>query len=205
MKQDGSLGPQNPIMPQLTIGRTQGDLRFSTDANMAPLNARVFVQEGQLFIEDLSEGREKVFVRLTGGHTLQMGDIVIMGQQVFCFREKVGAMSAVTMLGATLNDIRNALDDSVAELVCIDPQGRSSGQFPISWVETQFGRTHGRYTFPNDRMMSGNHARILQRGEDFLLEDAGSRNGTLVSVRTKTALVDGSTVLVGSQLFRIQS
>jgi class 3 adenylate cyclase len=205
VKQDGTLGPQNPVMPQLTIGRTRGDLRFATDANMAPLNARVFVQDSQLFVEDLSEGREKVFVRLTGGHTLQMSDIIIMGQQVFCFREKAGVMSAVTLLGASLKDLRNVLDDPVAELVCVDANGRASGEFPISWVETQFGRTHGHYTFPGDKMMSRIHARILQRGEDFLLEDAGSRNGTFISVRGKTPLVDGSTVLVGSQLFRVQS
>lgn len=61
VRQDGSLGPQNPVMPQLTIGRTQGDLRFASDANMAPLNARVFVQDGQLFVERLSEGRERRF------------------------------------------------------------------------------------------------------------------------------------------------
>jgi class 3 adenylate cyclase len=205
MRQDGSLGPQNPVMPQLTIGRTQGDLRFASDANMAPLNARVFVQDGQLFVEDLSEGREKVFVQLTGGHTLQMGDLIIMGQQVFCFREKAGVMSAVTMLGASLKDIRNVVSDPVAELVSVDADGHASGAFPMSWVETQFGRTNGNHTFPNDKMMSRVHARILQRGEDFLLEDAGSRNGTFVSVRNKTPLVYGSTLLVGSQLFRVQS
>jgi class 3 adenylate cyclase len=205
MRQDGSLGPQNPVMPQLTIGRTQGDLRFASDANMAPLNARVFVQDDQLFVEDLSEGREKVFVQLTGGHTLQMGDLIIMGQQVFCFREKAGVMSAVTMLGASLKEIRNVFSDPVAELVSVDADGHASGAFPVSWVETQFGRTNGNYTFPNDKMMSRVHARILQRGEDFLLEDAGSRNGTFVSVRNKTPLVYGSTLLVGSQLFRVQS
>lgn len=114
-------------------------------------------------------------------------------------------MSAVTMLGASLKDIRNVVSDPVAELVSVDADGHASGAFPMSWVETQFGRTNGNHTFPNDKMMSRVHARILQRGEDFLLEDAGSRNGTFVSVRNKTPLVYGSTLLVGSQLFRVHS
>ena len=92
-------------MPQLTIGRTQGDLRFTNDSSMAPLNARLFVQDGRLIVEDLSEGFEKIFIRVTGGRTLQDGDVVIMGQQIFRFREAPGAMSAVTQLGVSLKDI----------------------------------------------------------------------------------------------------
>ena len=202
IKHDGTSGPQYPVMPQLTLGRIEGDLRFADDGNMAALNARVFVQDGQLFVEDLSEGRERVFVRVVGGHTLESGDVIIMGEQVFLFRELTEAMTAVTQLGVSLDDIRNVLENPVAELARIEPSGQTSRQYPIRRVETQFGRVQGNYTFPQDRMMSRTHARILQRGEDFLLEDAGSRNGTFVSVRSKTPLVDGSAILVGTQLFR---
>ncbi len=202
---DGSVGAEHPVAPQLTIGRTQGDLRFTNDANLAPLNARLFVQDAQLFVEDLSDGLEKIFVRLTGGHTLQNGDVIIMGQQVFRFREVAGAMSAVTQFGVSLNDIHNALKAPVAELVQMKPNGGEADAYPLSSVQTQFGRTRGTYTFPDDGMMSRAHARILQRGEDFLLEDAASRNGTFVNVRGKAPLADGAAVLVGSQLFRTKS
>jgi class 3 adenylate cyclase len=205
VKHDGSLGPQHPVMPQLTIGRTQGDLRFATDASMAPLNARIFVQDGQLFVEDLSDGAEKVFVLLVGGHILQNDDIIIMGQQVFRFRELAGVMSAVTQFGISLHDLRSVFDNPVAELARIDANGQTTSSYPLSSSESQFGRTRGNYIFPEDKMMSRMHARILQRGEDFLLEDAGSRNGTFVNVRTKTPVVQGSAVLVGSELFRVQS
>jgi class 3 adenylate cyclase len=208
VKHDGSLGPQHPVMPQLTIGRTQGDLRFSADASMAPLNARVFVQDGQLLVEDLSEGVEKVFVRLVGGHTLQTGDVIIMGQQVFRFREIAGAMSAVTQFGISIHELNNVLDkldNPVAELAQIDADGNEAKRFPLSSKESQFGRTKGNYIFPEDKMMSRVHARILLRGEDFLLEDSGSRNGTFVNLRGKTPVADGSAILVGSQLFRVQS
>jgi len=203
IKHDGSLGPQHPVMPQLTIGRSQGDLRFATDVNMAALNARVFVQDGQLLVEDLSDGREKVFFRVAGGHTLQTGDVIIMGEQVFLFRELAEAMTALTQLGASLDDIHNVLENPVAELARVEPNGQTSEEFPIRWVETRFGRTQGNYTFPKDKIMSRMHASILQRGEDFLLKDAGSLNGTFVNVRSKTRLVDGSAIRVGTQLFRV--
>ena len=202
IKHDGTMGPQYPVTPQLTIGRSQGDLRFGTDANMAALNARVFVQDGQHLVEDLSEGREKIFVRVIGGHTLQSGDVIIMGEQVFLFREVTEAMTAVTQLGVSLDDLHHVLENPVAELASLESDGSTSAEFPIRWQETQFGRSHGNYTFPEDRMMSRKHARILQRGEDFLLEDAGSRNGTFVNVCGRTPLVDGSAILVGTQLFR---
>jgi hypothetical protein len=203
VKRDGSLGPQHPIATQLTIGRTQGVLRFPIDANMAPLNAKLFVQDSQLFIEDLSAGAQKVFVRLIGGHTLQTGDIVIMGQQVFRFHEVPGALVAVTQYGISLHDLHSVLDSPVAELIQINANGKTAKTCPLRSIESQFGRTRGNYMFPEDKMMSRVHARVLQRGEDFMLEDAGSHNGTFVNVRTKTPLLEGSAVLVGSSLFRV--
>jgi len=200
---DGSIGAEYPIQESLTIGRTKGDVRFTTDPNLAPLNARVFLEEGQLFVEDLSGGTESVFVKLAGGYTLQDDDIVLMGQQVFRFCEVAGAMSAATQMGATLVDITNALHQPVASLLRLDEKGRGAGRFPLSAAEVQFGRTRGAYAFQDDKLMSRLHARILQRGEDFVLEDLGSRNGTFVKVRGKTPLPLGAAVLVGSELLRV--
>jgi class 3 adenylate cyclase/pSer/pThr/pTyr-binding forkhead associated (FHA) protein len=202
---DGSIGAEYPIQESLTIGRTEGDIRFTADANLAPRNARVFIEEGQLFVEDLSDGTESIFVKLSGGYTLQNDDIVLIGQQVFRFREVAGAMSAVTRIGATLSDITDALQQPVATLLRLDEKGRGAGSFPLSATEVQFGRTRGAYVFQDDNLMSRLHARILQRGEDFVLEDLGSRNGTLVKVRGKTPLPLGAAVLVGSELLRVAS
>ena len=51
--------------------------------------------------------------------------------------------------------------------------------------------------------MSRAHVRISQRGEDFLLEDVGSRNGTFVKVRGNTPLPLGSALLIAGQLLRV--
>jgi hypothetical protein len=51
--------------------------------------------------------------------------------------------------------------------------------------------------------MSRSHARILQRGEDFVLEDLDSRNGTFIKVSGKTLLPVKAAVLVGCKLLRV--
>jgi pSer/pThr/pTyr-binding forkhead associated (FHA) protein len=51
--------------------------------------------------------------------------------------------------------------------------------------------------------MSGQHARVYHRGEDFFLEDLGSRNGTFVKIRKKTPVPVDTMVRVGGQLFKV--
>jgi adenylate cyclase len=200
---DGSAGPEYPIPESITIGRSQGDVRFESDPHIAPLNARVFIEDEQLFVEDLSGGAETVFVRIASDYTLQDDDTVMMGHQVLRFRELAGAMMAATQLGATIADITHVLNAPVAEMVRFDENGNRTATYPIRAEEVNFGRTRGTYTFPEDKLMSRLHARIVQRGEDFLLGDLGSRNGTFLKVRGKTPLHVNGAILVGSELLQV--
>ena len=68
--------------------------------------------------------------------------------------------------------------------------------------ETTVGRTGGNITFPHDGFMSGKHARIVQRGESFILTDEGSRNGTFIKIKGEVELKPGDMILIGKQLFR---
>jgi pSer/pThr/pTyr-binding forkhead associated (FHA) protein len=52
--------------------------------------------------------------------------------------------------------------------------------------------------------MSRAHCKIYHRGEDFFVEDLGSRNGTFIKVRGKAPVPNGATVLVGSQVFKLE-
>ncbi len=202
IKKDGSLGAEYLLKSTLTIGRSQGDIRFPSDPNMAALHARIALEQGQVFVEDLSQGGESVFVRLSAAYTLQNGDIIMMGNAAFHFRENSAVMSAATMMGATLADI-NALNESVAEFVRLDAAGNAAQRYPLRRETVEFGRTQGTYTFPEDKLMSRIHARVLQRGEDFVIEDAASRNGSFIKVRGKAPVPVGSSVLVGSRLLKL--
>jgi pSer/pThr/pTyr-binding forkhead associated (FHA) protein len=52
-------------------------------------------------------------------------------------------------------------------------------------------------------MMSSIHARVYQRGEDYFIEDLGSRNGTFLKARGKTLVPMGTTVQIGGQQFKV--
>jgi len=108
----------------------------------------------------------------------------------------------LTDLGAGLAEIDLAATDA-AELVRTDAAGNPTGRYPLNAAEIQIGRTRGTYVFPDDNLMSRAHVRISQRGEDFLLEDVGSRNGTFVKVRGNTPLPLGSALLIAGQLLRV--
>lgn len=203
VRNDGSIGAEYILKSKLTIGRADGDIRFPSDPNMAALHARILSEDGRVIVEDISDGGESVFVRLSAAYTLEDGDIVIMGNQAFRFNENAELMSAATILGVTLPDISNAAGESVAELVQLDTAGNASRHYPLSSEAVEFGRTKGTYIFSTDKLMSRIHARVLQRGEDFVIEDAGSRNGTFVKVRGRAVVPVGSAVLVGSRLLRL--
>ncbi len=201
-KKDGSVGAEYLLKSSLTVGRSQGDIRFPSDPNMAALHARIFVEEGQVFVEDVSGGGESVYVRLSAAYTLQNGDIVTMGNVAFHFRENSAVMAAATMMGATLADM-HSLDESVAEFVRLDAAGNATEHYPLRYETVEFGRTQGTYTFPEDKLMSRLHARVLQRGEDFVIEDAASRNGSFIKVRGKALVPVGSAVLVGGRILKL--
>jgi hypothetical protein len=70
--------------------------------------------------------------------------------------------------------------------------------------ETAIGRTLGDISFPHDGYMSSRHARIVRRGDDFVLLDEGSRNGTFIRIKNEIKLESGDMILIGKQLFRFE-
>jgi DNA-directed RNA polymerase subunit RPC12/RpoP len=70
--------------------------------------------------------------------------------------------------------------------------------------ETAIGRTMGDISFPHDGYMSSRHARIVRRGDDFVLLDEGSRNGTFIRIKNEIKLESGDMILIGKQLFRFE-
>ena len=199
---DGSGGTEYPVQSELAVGLSrEGDLVVSKDLNSPSARARVFVQDQALFVEERSAAGEGVFLRLAHPYALEHQDIFLAGKQVFRYEEKPEVSSSLTAGGAGLPEISPATRET-AELVRIDTKGNPTGRYPLNAPEVQFGRTRGTHVFPDDNLMSRAHIRILQRGEDFVLEDVGSRNGTFVKVRGKTPLPSGSAVLIAGQLLR---
>jgi class 3 adenylate cyclase len=196
----GAVGKSYAIKPEgFTIGRSAGDVQCPEDG-MDRLQARFSVVEGQLFLEDLTHSG-MVFVRLVGTYPLRQGDEVILGRQRFRFSARSDVISAAAAVGADLPEI--SANGAVAEFIHLNKDGTPRQSFPLAKDEIVWGRMSGLYTFPDDRLMSRQHAKVYHRGEDFFLEDLGSRNGSFLRVRDKTPVPVGASVLVGAQLFRV--
>ena len=204
IKKDGTSGELYKMKGgHLSLGRSQGDVQYATDATLAPLHARFYVESEQLLVEDLSDGKG-VFVRLIATYTLQDGDAVLMGKQLLLFREKSEAIAAAAATGTTVMDMSKIMQEPVAEFVRMTERGAdNSARFPLLEQEITWGRNKGTYIFPEDGFMSRAHAKVYQRGENYFLEDLGSRNGTFIKVRGKTPVPVGAMVLAGGQLLKV--
>jgi DNA-binding response OmpR family regulator len=73
------------------------------------------------------------------------------------------------------------------------------GRWSLAEPATTIGRWEDNDVVVDDRWVSRNHARIRREGERYVLEDLGSRNGTLVNGRRitdQTVLADGDRIQV---------
>ncbi len=204
IRKDGSIGGEHQLKNnKLTIGKSQGDLQFAGDSQLAPLHARFYAGGSQLFVEDLSDGRG-VYVRLISTYTLQDGDVIMMGKEVMKFREKADALAAAASTGTTVLDMSEMLAEPVAQFVKLTPEGKDDDvKFPLLESEITWGRNKGTYIFPEDGFMSRSHAKVYQRGDSYFLEDMGSRNGTFIKVRGLAPVPQGAMVLAGGQLLKV--
>ena len=68
------------------------------------------------------------------------------------------------------------------------------------------GREGNTMNFPDDRFISGHHARLDESsdGDAVLLTDTGSRNGTFVRITGAQELFHGDYLFVGQQLLRVE-
>ena len=202
LNRDSAVVSENPIgRDGLTVGGAEAEAK--SDAKSQRVEARFSLEDGQAIVEDIGN-KGRIFIRLIATYTLEEGDIIAMGTRLFRFICKPDLVEAATTLGKTLSDVGKLVKEWPAEFVGINPDGSDRHEtYPLQHEEITFGRTNGTFTFNQDPVMSRSHARVYRRGENFFLEDLGSRNGTFVRVRGKAPLPFGASVLVAGQVFRV--
>ncbi len=88
-------------------------------------------------------------------------------------------------------------------------QGPLTGQqFSITQPSVTIGRTVGNDIVINDSEVSRHHVRITWNGQQFVIEDLGSTNGTFVNgvrITTPQPLVPGASLRLGTLDLRFQS
>ncbi|MFI5207953.1 MAG: FHA domain-containing protein [Gemmatimonadales bacterium] len=205
LAEDGTRGAKYPLAgEEMTIGRAGADLTFADDPYLSPIHALFMWHDGKMSMRDLGS-RNGTWVFLEGPHKLVDGDLILIGSQLLRFRRlgypgphppeadatrRMGSLVPSADI-ASLAQLRS--DGSVRDVLHLSP-GR----------DVAVGRDRGDWPFPYDPSMSGAHAIIRSEDADFVLADAGSRNGVAVAARGDVALKKGSRILVGDKLMMVE-
>jgi pSer/pThr/pTyr-binding forkhead associated (FHA) protein len=187
-----------------TIGRDEGDIRFPDDSYLSPLHAKLSWEGQRLVVRDLGS-RNGTWVFLQGPHRLDDDDLVLAGSQVLRFRRlgypgpRPREVDETQRMGSVIPSADIAMllqlrsDGSTRDVIHLSP-GR----------DVHLGRERGDWIFPYDTAMSAQHAIIRSEDADFVLIDAGSRNGVARAVRGDLELHDGERLLVGDKILRVE-
>lgn len=186
------------------VGRSDGDIQFGDDVYLSPVHAQFALREGQLWVRDLGS-RNGTWVFIDAPHRMTDGDVVLVGSQLLRYRrlgypgphppeaDKTRRLGSLTPTAdiAVLAQLR--ADGSVRDTFHLSP-GRN----------IVIGREKGDWLFPYDQTMSGSHAEVRSEDSDFVVADAGSRNGVAVAVRGERAVKAGQRVLLGDRVLRVE-
>jgi pSer/pThr/pTyr-binding forkhead associated (FHA) protein len=187
-----------------TIGRDEGNIRFPEDPFLSPLHSKLSWEETGLVVRDLGS-RNGTWVFLEEPHRLVDGDLLLIGSQLIKFRRLGYPGPFAPEVDATkrMGSMTPAAD--IASLTQLRADGSSRDVIQLSpGRDLHIGRERGDWLFPYDPSMSAEHARIRSEDADFVVLDAGSRNGVAVAARGAIPLKTGSRLLVGDKLLRVE-
>jgi len=204
-KEDGSKGAAHPLVgEETTIGRAGADIAFPDDVYLSPMHAMLLYKEGKLSIRDLGS-RNGTWIFLTGAHRLVDGDLILVGSQLLRFRRLGYPGPHPPEADATRRMGSLVPSADIASLAQLRSDGSVRDVFHLSpGRDIALGRDKGDWPFPYDPSMSGAHAVIKSQDADFVVMDAGSRNGVAVAARGDVALAKGMRILVGDKLMTVE-
>jgi len=187
-----------------TIGRTEGDIRFPEDQFLSPLHAKLSWEEGNLELRDLGS-RNGTWLFLEGPYRLTDGDLILIGSQILRFR-RLGYPGPHTAEADATKRMGSMVPSAdIASLTQLRTDGSSRDVIQLSpGRDIHIGRERGDWIFPYDPSMSAQHATVRSEDADFVLVDDHSRNGVAVAARGVMTLQNGSRIMVGDKLLRVE-
>ncbi|MEM1347168.1 MAG: FHA domain-containing protein [Myxococcota bacterium] len=203
INEDGSDGVNIPLeFLETTVGR-EGDTRFPTDAFLSPKHARLHIERGQLYIEDLYS-LNGTFLKLRDEVKLTPGDTFLMGRQVLRFERFEQSISPKTKSSDGTRYMGSPSPGGTFKLLQIGIGGIIQNVYCLPEVGAVLGREKGDIIFPHDKFMSSRHAQIYKGEDDHCyLVDLTSSNGTWIKIWEKTELRHNDYIFMGQQLFRV--
>jgi pSer/pThr/pTyr-binding forkhead associated (FHA) protein len=199
IRPDGTEGGTHPLHDGETlIGRGQGTL-FEADAYLSPRHAEFTVTPNGLVVRDL-RSLNGVFLKITADEALESGDIFRLGQELLRF-EVISPPQPLEDGTEIMGTPNPGFWGRLSVIVGRDVDGSA---FPLFGDAIVLGRERGDILFPEDGYVSGTHARISLVDGQVILSDLGSSNGTFLRLRHERTIPNGSFILMGQQLFRVE-
>ena len=177
------------------------DISLAEDVHASQRHAAFRYQDRQLVVAD--EGSANgVYVRIRGPHNLEHGDWFRVGDQYFVF-EILNEQENYPVEDGThyfISQQRHAR----FRVVQVLEGGKAGLTSSTSGDDLTFGGAGSNVAFSADAHLSAQHARIYVSGDRFVIEDAGSVNGTFVRIKGSVPLGHGDYLIVGSQVMRVE-
>jgi pSer/pThr/pTyr-binding forkhead associated (FHA) protein len=206
VSEDGARGSTHSLVGvETTVGRSGADISFPDDTYLSPMHALILWKDGKLSIRDLGS-RNGTWVFLSGPHRLVDGDLILIGSQLLRFRRLGYPGPHPPEADATRRMGSFVPSADIACLTQLRADGSERDTFHLSpGRDIALGRDKGDWVFPYDKSMSGTHAAVKSEDADFVLQDAGSRNGVAVAVRGDHPLPKAAKILVGDKLLMVET
>lgn len=179
------------------LGRAQG--LCAQDPYTSLLHARLELRAEGLELTDL-ESENGVWLRLREPHRLRVGEEFLVGTQRLRLAQepppKPQEPTEVLRFGAQV-------EPTGLRLHVLDDRGEVIHDLRLGGEGCRIGRQLGELVFPEDELMSMTHAYIQAEGEDAILDDLQSHNGTWLRIPQKARLFANDTIRVGQTLLRV--
>lgn len=188
---------------QTTIGRSAADITFSEDPFLSPEHAKFSSQNGRLFVQDVGSANG-VFLRIKKPTPLDDGAHLLVGEQLLRLAHHPFGDGAPNAEGTYFyGSPRPVGEFQVIQHLAGGGEGRT---VTADGSSLSLGREGNTMNFPDDRFISGHHARLdaSSDGDHVILTDTGSRNGTFIRLTGAQELFHGDYLFVGQQLLRVE-
>ncbi len=214
---------QQPVVPRLVVikgeggdgatyhltgtthvmGRFTGEITFREDPFLSPEHARFTAQQARLFVQDI-DSENGVFLRIRKPMILEHRDLFLVGEQLLRLDSMPFSDGGPDAQGTYFYG--SPRPDGTFRLVQCLAGGGEGRKISAQASLMTIGREGNHLDFPQDRFISGHHARLeyMPNTGQVLLTDTGSRNGTFIRIRGAHELFHGDYLFVGQQLLRVE-
>jgi pSer/pThr/pTyr-binding forkhead associated (FHA) protein len=183
---------------EVILGRSDGDYNFPEDQLLSARHA-VLRSRGKAFWIHDAGSRNGTFLRLSAPEELADGDVVTFGSLVLRYESAGGGLCTTSLIttDAGVKLFGSGRERARGRLVRILQDGSDGPAYPLTPSRTIVGRKLGHFLFPDDPLLSRQHAQFYERDGEMWVEDLGSSNGTMLRLRGPAELAKGTVFRIG--------